>query len=58
MGPDDVDVYEGDPNARLTILVGVKREDATRLEQIAAERGQRVDEVITDLLHEAERHAA
>ncbi len=58
LGPDDVEVYEGDPNARLTILVGVRCEDAKRLEQIAAERGQRVDEVVTDLLRDAERHAA
>jgi hypothetical protein len=58
LGPDDVEVYEGDPNARLTVLVGVKGEDAERLEQIATERGQRVDEVVTDLLRDAERHAA
>lgn len=58
LGPDDVQVYEGDPNARLTVLVGVKGEDAERLKRIAKERGQRVDEVVTDLLRNAERHAA
>jgi hypothetical protein len=58
LGPDDVEVYEGDPDARLTVLVGVKGEDAERLERIATERGQRVDEVVTELLRDAERHAA
>jgi hypothetical protein len=58
LGPDDVDVCEGDPDARLTVLVGVRGEDAERLERIATERGQRVDEVVTDLLRDAERHAA
>jgi hypothetical protein len=58
LGPDDVEVYEGDPNARLTILIGVKSEDAAHLERIATERGQRVEEVVADLLRDAERHAA
>jgi len=56
--PGCVEVQEGSPDARLTILVGVKREDAKRLERIATERGQRVDDVVTDLLRDAERHAA
>jgi hypothetical protein len=56
--PNDVEVYEGNPSARLTVLVGVKGEDAERLKRIATERGQRVDEVVTDLLRDAERHAA
>jgi hypothetical protein len=56
--PSCVEVQEGRPDARLTILVGVKREDAKRLERIATERGQRVDDVVTDLLRDAERHAA
>lgn len=58
LGPDDIEVYAGDPTARLTVLVGVKGEDAERLEQMATERGQRIDEVVTDLLRDVERHAA
>ncbi len=58
LGPDDVEHREGDPDASLTVLVGVRGEDAERLEEIATKRGQRVDEVVTDLLRDAERHAA
>ncbi len=58
LGPDDVEVRERDPAARLTVLVGVRGEDAERLERIATERGQRVDEVVTDLLRDMESHAA
>lgn len=58
LGPDDVEVYEGSSDARLTVLVGVKGEDAERLKRLAMERGQRVDEVVTDLLRDAEPHAA
>jgi hypothetical protein len=58
LGPDDIEIREADPAARLTVLVGVKGEDAERLEQMATERGQRIDEVVTDLLRDVERHAA
>jgi hypothetical protein len=56
--PDDVEAHEGDPDARLTIVLNVSGEDATRLERIATQRGQNVSEVISDLLRDAERHAA
>ncbi len=59
--PDDpryVQVHEGDPNARLTVVVNVSGEDAHRLERIAARRGQGVSEVMADLIRDAERHAA
>jgi hypothetical protein len=49
--PADVEIHEGDPGAELRILIGVRREDAASLKRIAAERGQRVDEVVTGLLH-------
>jgi len=55
---NDVTFHKGNPDARLTIALSVSGEDATRLEQIAAERGQDVSEVISDLLRDAERHAA
>lgn len=51
--PDQIKVYEGNPDATLTILVSVKGDDAKRLEQIASERGQRPGEVVSQLLRSA-----
>lgn len=58
VGASDVEAHEGDPDARLTIIVNVSGEDAKRLERIATQRGQAVGEVISDLLRDAERDAA
>lgn len=51
--PRFVQVYEGNPEAKLTIVVGVEDEDAVRLQQLAARRNQRPAEVIADLLRSA-----
>ena len=48
-----IEIHEGNPDARLTILVGVEGDDAKRLERIAAERGQRPGEVVSQLLRSA-----
>jgi hypothetical protein len=48
----DVEIHEGIPDTELRTLIGVRRKDAASLRRIAAERGQRVDEVVTDLLHD------
>jgi hypothetical protein len=56
--PRYVEVSEGNPGTRLRILLSMEGEDAGRLERIATERGQPVDEVVADLLRDAERHAA
>jgi hypothetical protein len=56
--PRDVQVVEAGSGAKVTIVVNVEGEDATRLQRIATERGQRVDEVISDLLRAATPHAA
>lgn len=48
-----VEVHEGNPSARLTIVVGIEDEDALRLERLAAARGQRPAEVISSLLRRA-----
>jgi hypothetical protein len=58
MEPRDVQTVEAGSGAKITIVVNVKGEDATRLEQIATARGQRVDEVVSDLLRAAMPHAA
>ena len=55
--PRDVEIHEGNPDARVTTIVNVSGEDAQRLVRIAAKRGQNVDEVIPALLREAEQHA-
>ena len=51
--PRYVEVHPGNPNAKLTIVVGIEDEDAERLEQLAAERRQRPAEVISSLLRSA-----
>jgi hypothetical protein len=56
--PDGVETHKGNPSAHLTIALNVSGDDAKRLERIATQRGQGVDEVISDLLRDAERHAA
>ena len=48
-----IEIHEGNPEARLTILVSIEGDDAKRLEQIAAERGQRPGEVVSQLLRSA-----
>jgi hypothetical protein len=58
MDPRDIQVVEAGSGAKVTIVVNVEGEDATRLERIATERGQRVDEVISDLLRATKPHAA
>jgi len=55
---DDVEAHEGDPDALLTVVFDLSGEDAQRLERIAIRRGQTASEVISDLLRDAERHAA
>ena len=51
--PRDVQVVEAGSGGRVTIVVSVEGEDAKRLEQIAAERGKGVDEVVADLVRNA-----
>lgn len=51
--PGQVEIHNGNPDARLTILVSVEGDDAKRLEQIASERGQQPGEVVSQLLRSA-----
>lgn len=51
--PGQIDLHEGNPGAKLTILVSVEGDDAKRLERIATERGQRPGEVVSQLLRGA-----
>ena len=36
---DQIEMHEGNPDAKLSILVSVEGDDAKRLERIATERG-------------------
>ncbi|MGH2842686.1 MAG: hypothetical protein ACRDKL_03760 [Solirubrobacteraceae bacterium] len=51
--PRYVEAHLGNPDAKLTIVVGVEDEDAERLQRLAASRHQRPAEVIADLLRSA-----
>jgi hypothetical protein len=51
--PRDVQVVEAGSGGRVTIVVSVEGDEAKRLEQIAAEQGKGVDEVVADLVRNA-----
>jgi hypothetical protein len=51
--PRYVEAHPGNPDAKLTIVVGIEDDDAERLQQLAAERRQRPGEVISSLLRSA-----
>lgn len=49
-----VQIHEGDPDARVTVLpTGMTDEDARRLAELAAERGVNVGEVLAQLVRNA-----
>jgi pyruvate/2-oxoacid:ferredoxin oxidoreductase alpha subunit len=58
LDPRHIERHEGDPEARLIVLVGVEGEDAKRLERLADARGKNAAAVVSELLREAERSAA
>jgi pyruvate/2-oxoacid:ferredoxin oxidoreductase alpha subunit len=58
LDPRYIERHEGDPDAKLIVLVGVKGEDAKRLERLAEARGKNAAAVVSELLREAERSAA
>lgn len=58
LDPRYVEHHNGDPDAKLIIVVGVEGEDAKRLERIAEARGQKAADVIAELLRDAERSLA
>ena len=58
LDPRYVEQHEGDPEAKLIVLVGVEGEDAKRLERLADARGKTAAEVVAELLRDADRSAA
>jgi len=51
--PRFVEVHEGNPNAKLTLVVRVSGDDAARLDELAAKRGQKPGEVVAELVRNA-----
>jgi hypothetical protein len=51
--PRYVEAHKGNPDAKLTIVIGIEDEDAERLQQLATARGQRPRDVIASLLRSA-----
>lgn len=51
--PRYVEAHMGNPDAKLTIVVGIEDEDAERLQQLALRRHQRPAEVVADLVRSA-----
>lgn len=58
LDPRCVERHEGDPDAKLMILVGVEGEDAKRLEGIAEARGKKAADVVAELLRDADHSVA
>ncbi len=50
--------HEGDPSARVRIVLSVEGEDAHRLARIAKERHQKPSDVVAELLRDADRSPA
>jgi len=51
--PRYVEAHQGNPEAKVTIVVGIEDEDAERLQQLATARGQRPRDIISSLLRSA-----
>lgn len=58
LDPRYVEHHEGDPDAKLVVLVGIEGEDAKRLERLAGVRGKAAADVVAELLREADHSAA
>lgn len=58
LDPRYVERQDGDPDAKLVVLVGVEGEDAKRLERIAEARGKTAADVVAELLRDADRTLA
>jgi hypothetical protein len=58
LDPRYVEHHDGDPDAKLVVLVGVEGEDAKRLERIAEARGKTTADVVAELLRDAEQSLA
>ena len=53
MDPRDIEVHEGNPDAKVMVLPGMSDEDARRLVELAVARGRSVREVLAELVRNA-----
>jgi hypothetical protein len=58
LDPRYVEPQEGSRQAKVTVLVGLAGEDATRLERLAGARGKTAADVVAELLRDADRSPA
>lgn len=58
LDPRYVERREGDPDGKVMILVSVEGEDAERLQRLSERRGKTSADVVSDLLHDADRSVA
>jgi hypothetical protein len=58
LDPRYIEQHNGDPNAKLIVLIEVEGEDAKRLERISEARGKNAADVVAELLRDAERSLA
>lgn len=58
LDPRYVERHDGNPDARVIVLVGIAGEDAKRLERLAEQRGKPAADVVSDLLRDAENSVA
>jgi len=58
LDPRHAEHHEGDPDAKLIVVVGVEGEDAKRLERLSEARGKKAADVVAELLREADASAA
>lgn len=54
LDPRYVERREGDPDAKLMILVGIEGEDAERLERLTEARGKTAAGVVSELIRDAD----
>jgi hypothetical protein len=58
LDPRYVERHDGDPDAKVVVVVGIEGEDAKRLERLAEARGKNVADVVAELVREADASAA
>lgn len=51
--PSAIEHHEGNPDAKVRLLVSLEGEDAHRLEELAKERGRPMSEVVAELVRNA-----
>jgi hypothetical protein len=51
--PRAIEFHEGNPDAKVRLLISLNGEDAARLAELAQERGQAIGEVVAELVRNA-----